>query len=84
MAQNRMHVRGYYARNRDQIICHKLRRACRLDGRVPRAHTIRAHDIPVEPLVDAFREWLGTAPDDKRRAQRIARFRRTLAQLQAG
>ena len=81
MVHNREHVRKYYERNREQIIRHKIERACELQGRVPRAHTIREHGVPVETLVAAFKVWLRAAPTDARRTNRISRFRRTIAQL---
>ena len=81
MAQNRMHVRKYYERNRDQIIRSKIERACKLEGRVPRAQTIRAHSVPVETLVAAFKEWLVTEPIEARRTSRISRLRSTIAQV---
>jgi len=81
-SENRLHVRKYYQKHRSEIILQKLERACRLHGRVPRSQTIQEHEMPVDLLIDAFKQWLVTREaHDVLRVKRTARFRRMLAEL---
>lgn len=80
--ENRVHVRKYYRSHREQIMLRKTARACRLHGRVPRAQTIREHEMPLPVLIAAFREWAAARePEDRQRVKRVARFRQVISQL---
>ena len=60
MGKNTSSVHAYYDRNKTTVLCRKILHRARSRGSIPSLRTVRKHHLPIEALLVAFADWVGT------------------------
>ena len=81
MVSNTVAVRRYYGKNRESIIKTKTLLACKSQGQVPRAETIRMYSISIDDILSAFQNWQSNhTPNDPLCIKQTSKMNAVLAQ----
>ena len=62
--KNTQSVHAYYDRNKATVLIRKILHRARSRGSIPSLRTVRRHNLPIEALLVAFAEWVGTNAED--------------------
>ena len=62
--KNTESVHAYYDRNKATVLIRKILHRARSRGSIPSLRTVRRHHLPIEALLVAFAEWVGTNSSD--------------------
>ena len=71
MIENRLRVRKYYSKHRDDVLARKLIYFIKQNGRVPNYRTMVGLKLDLPSIVAAFKEWAQTA--DNARVEKQSR-----------